>query len=69
VDDLDRRPGESWDEYITRLDRPDTEELDAAQRRRLREALAQARADRMRERLRQWDTEDEHPWPPPGDAG
>jgi hypothetical protein len=38
VDDLDRRPGESLEEYIARLERPDTEVRDAEQRRKLRDA-------------------------------
>jgi hypothetical protein len=55
VDDLDRHTFESWDEYIARLARLHAKVTGATQRDRLREALAQARADRLRERMREQD--------------
>jgi hypothetical protein len=41
--DLERREGEALDDYIRRLEKPDTEVMDAEQRRRLTNALAKAR--------------------------
>jgi hypothetical protein len=51
VDDLDRRPGESLEEYITRLESEDTAVFDAADRVRLRDALNEARAQQQKTRL------------------
>jgi hypothetical protein len=49
--DLDQRPGESLEEYIARLKRPDTKVFDDTARIRMRDALNKAQAQQQKTRL------------------
>jgi hypothetical protein len=51
MSDLERRLGESLEQYIARLESPDTAVLDADARVRLRDALNEARAQQQQTRL------------------
>jgi hypothetical protein len=51
MNDLNRRPGESLEEYIARLEGPDTPVFDDADRVRMRDALNEARAQKQKTRL------------------